>query len=584
MKKQNMWKRFSKQKRNSLIQLVVLLVIIAMANIIGSFVYSRIDLTAEKRYSLSDATKEMLRNVDDIIYFKVYLEGEFPAGFKKLRKETREMLSEFRSYNKNIEYEFIDPSAVGNREDRNNFYRELSRKGLNPTELRVSETQGSSQKVIFPGAIVTYRDKEVAAHFLVSQKGQAPEQALNQSIQNLEYNIANAIQKLTSGKKKRVAFITSNGELGERHTVDIREALSEYYTVERVRIDGNINSLTERKEIDTGQYAIQKKYDVIIFAKPDSAINDKDKFIVDQYLMHGGSIMWFVDPVHASMDSLQSQARTIGLANDLGLRDMFFNYGFRLNTNIVMDVNSSAIPINTGNVGGEPQFEFLPWPYFPVLMPQSNHPIVADLNSVRTEFVSSIDTIRTANIKKTPLLATSEYSRTVNAPAVISLETTQEQPDPQKYNSPPQTVGLLLEGTFRSFYDNRITPEIYDSEMIGFKKRSEDTKIVVFSDGDIIKNQLHYSRGYPLPLGFDQFTGQNFGNKDLVLNTVNYLTNDEGILSARAKDFKIRLLDTAKVKENRMLIQVLNTVGPALLILIIGLVMLRLRKRKYTRN
>ena len=580
-----MWKKYSKQKKFSLIQLVAALVIIVLVNIVGSFIYSRIDLTAENRYSLSDATKEMLQDVDDIIYFKVYLEGgDFPAGFKKLRKETQEMLDEFRSYNNKIQYEFINPSAVGSKEDRNNFYRELARKGLNPTELRLTEQQGSSQKVIFPGAIVTYRDKEAAAHLLVSQKGQAPEQALNKSIQNLEYNIANVIQKLISGKKKRIAFISSNGELAERHTVDIEEALSEYYTVEHIRIDGNINSLTERKEIDTGKYTIQTKYDVIISAKPDSAINDKDKFIMDQYLMHGGSIVWFIDPVQASMDSLRNKARTIGLAKDLGLRDMFFNYGFRLNTNIVMDVNSTAIPINTGNVGGEPQFDYLPWPYFPVVMPQSDHPVVADLNSVRTEFVSSIDTIRTPLIKKTPLLATSQYSRTLNAPAVISLEITQERSDPKNYNSPPQTVGLLLEGTFRSFYDNRLTPDIYDNEMIGFRKKSKEAKIVVFSDGDIIKNQLHYSRGYPLPLGYDQFTGQTFGNKDLVLNTINYLTNDKGILNARAKDFKIRLMDETKVDENRMMIQIINTLGPALLILIIGVVLFQFRKRKYTRN
>ncbi len=579
-----MWKNISKQKKNSLIQLAAMLAVIILVNIAGTFIKGRVDLTSENRYSLSDATKKMLGEVDDIIFFRVYLDGDFPAGFKKLRKETREMLDEFRSYNKRIQYEFVNPSDVGDEEQRNNFYNELSRKGIKPTELRVSEKQGDSRKVIFPGALVTYREKETAANLLVSQKGQNPEQALNESVQNLEYNIANTIQKLISGKKKKVAFITSNGELSERHTMDIEEALEEYYTTERVRIDGNINALTDRKSIDTGNYAISNKYDVILFAKPDSAINDKDKFIVDQYLMRGGKIVWFVDPVHASMDSLQNQARTMALAKDLELQDMFFNYGFRVNTNIVMDINNSPIPLSTGTVGGEPQFEYLPWPYFPILTPQSNHPIVADLNNIKTEFVSSIDTIRTPKLKKTPLLATSKYSRMVNAPAVISLQATQERPDRSKYNKPPQTAGLLVEGKFRSFYDNRLTPEIIDSEMIGFKGESEETKIVVFSDGDIIKNQLHYSRGYPLPLGFDQFTGQTYGNKDLVLNTVNYLTNDEGILSARAKDFKIRLLDKTKAEDHRILIQVVNTAGPSVLMLIIGFIIVRIRKLKYTKH
>lgn len=577
-----MWNRFSKQKKNSIIQLMAGIIIIVAINIISSFLFTRSDLTSENRYSLSDATKQMLNDVDDIVSFKVYLEGDFPAGFKKLKRETREMLDEFRAYNKNIQYEFINPSDAGTQEERNRVYQELMRKGLNPTELRVSEKEGASQKIIFPGMVVTYLDREVSAHLLVSQKGQPPEQALNKSVQNLEYNIGNAIQKLMSGEKKKVAFITSNGELPENRTVDIENALKEYYTVERIRIDGKLHSLTERKEIDSVGFIVQPKYDVIILAKPDSAINDKDKFIVDQYLMHGGKIVWFVDPVHASMDSLRSKARTIGLARDIGLRNMFFNYGFRVNTNLVMDLNSSAIPIITGNVGGEPQYEYLPWLYFPVLMPESDHPIVATLNNVRTEFVSSIDTIKSPLIEKTALLSTSPYSKTINAPAPISLETARDKPNPEEYKGPPQTVGLLLEGKFRSFYDNRVPPSIIDSKTIAFKDYSTETQMVVFSDGDIIKNQLHYSRGFPLPLGYDQFTRQTFGNKDLILNTINYLTNDQGILSARAKDFKIRLMDQTKIEDKRVLIQIINTLIPVLLVIIIGLVQAHLRKKRYT--
>lgn len=578
-----MFKIFSKQKIGSLIQLGIVLVIIILINLIGSYVYTRSDLTSENRYSLSDATKTMLKDVDDIIFFKVYLEGEFPAGFKKLRRETREMLNEFRAYNKNIQYEFINPSAGLTEEEKNNMYRELIQKGLKATSLYVDESEGSSQKIIFPGAVVTYMDRETPCHLLVTQKGQAPEQALNESVQNLEYNIANAIQKLISGKKKRIGFITSNGELDEMRTMDISQALAEYYTLERVRIDGNINALTKRDEINDNM-VILPKYDVAVIAKPDSMINDRDKFILDQYLMYGGKIVWFVDMVSTSMDSLQSKARSIGLAKDLDMQDLFFNYGFRINTDLVMDLNCSAIPIATGNIDGEPQFDYLPWLYFPILLPQSEHPIVADLNSIKTEFVSSIDTIKTPSIKKSILLTTSPYSRTLNAPAVVSLETTKEKPDPTKFTTPPQTVALLLEGTFDSFYRNRIPPEIHDNKLIGFKKKSNPTKMVVFSDGDLIKNQLHYSRGYPLPLGYDQFTGQTFGNKDLVLNTINYLTNDEGILSARAKDFKIRLMDNTKIEENRVLIQIINTLLPVLLIFLFGIIRHQFRKRKYARK
>ncbi|MCF8230782.1 MAG: gliding motility-associated ABC transporter substrate-binding protein GldG [Bacteroidales bacterium] len=574
----------NKQKKNNILQLVLAIAIIILVNIIGKFVFARLDLTEQNRYSLSDDTKEMLNEVDDIVFFKVYLEGDFPAGFKRLKRQTREMLNEFRAYNKNIEYEFINPSEVGDKEQQQKFYQQLSRKGLSPTTLRMSDEQGSSQKIIFPGAIVSYRNKEIPVQFLVSQRGQNPEKALNKSVQNLEYNMANVIQKLIAGKKKKVGFLTGHGELGKKKTQDITQSLKEYYSVERVNPEGKVNALTKRKPVDSGKPIVENKYDVIIVAKPDSAFSEKDKFILDQYIMHGGKVMWFVDQVSASMDSLRQSARTMGLAKDLNLQDMFFNYGFRINTNLVQDLNCASLPIMSESFGGEPKQNFFPWYYFPVIVPKENHPIVANLNNVRTEFVSTLDQVKSNDVKKTTLLRSSQYTKLLNTPVMISLELMQKKPNKAEFSAPPQSIAMLLEGKFSSLFHNRVPQEIMDSEIIDFRKKSRATSMVVFSDGDIIENQLHYSRGYPLPLGYDQFTQKTYGNKDLVLNTINYLTGQEGILAARAKDFKIRLMDKSRIKESRVELQLLNTVVPVLLVIIFGMIRIYLRKRKYTRN
>jgi len=579
-----MTSRVSNQKKNNIIQLLLAVVIIILVNVAGTYLFGRIDLTEENRYSLSDATKEMLEEVDDIIYFKVYLKGDFPAGFKKLKRETREMLNEFRAYNKNIEYEFINPSDVGDEEQRKNLYQQLNRKGLNPTTLRISDKEGSSEKVIFPGAVVSYRNRELAAEFLVSQRGEKPEKALNKSIQNLEYKIANVIQKLISGKKQKVGFITGHGELNQKKTIDITRALKEYYQVDRIQLKGRPDVLIKQVTSDSSKYQRQNKYDVVIVAKPESAFSEQDKFILDQYIMNGGKVMWFVDKVAASMDSLRHSSRTMGLAKDLNLQDMFFNYGFRINNNLVLDLNCASLPVMSQSFGGQAQQQYFPWYYFPIVIPKDIHPIVTHLNNIRTEFVSTIDAVESGAIKKTPLLKTSEYTRLVNAPAMISFELMRKQLSKEEFNDPPQTLGLILEGEFDSFFANRVPQEILDSNINDFREKSDSTSMIVFSDGDIIKNQLHYSRGHPLPLGYDQFTGKTYGNKDLVLNAVNYLAGQKGILAARTKDFKIRLMDETKIEELRVELQLLNTLVPVLLVIIFSLIRQQLRKRKYTRN
>jgi ABC-2 type transport system permease protein len=570
----------------SIIQLVLGVAIIILVNVVGSYIFTRFDLTSEKRYSLSPATKGMLSEIDDIVYFRVYLDGEFPAGFKRLSRETRDLLDEFRAFNRNIEYEFINPSAESDPGQRQRIYNMLVDKGLEPTDLQVKTKDGTQQRMIFPGAIATFRNREVPLSLLSSKRGAPPEEILNNSIQNLEFVLADAIRKLVASRRPSIAFIEGHGELDKNRTADAYLALSEYYNVSRVRLDEKLNSLSERRAIDSLTNRISNKFEAIIVAKPDSAFSEKDKFIIDQFIMRGGKVLWLIDKVATDMDSLQQSSETVGVPKELGLTDMFFNYGFRINANLVMDLNAVPIPVNAGNIGGQPKFEYYPWYYFPIITPLSVNPIVRNLNAIKTEFVSSIDFVESSpDIDKEILLHSSMYSRTVNAPVFISLEILGERPDERLYRRENVPVAALLEGVFPSLYNNRIPPEIIESPEIDFLPQSNQTKMIVISDGDVIKNQMQLTRSnyLPLPLGYDKFTGQQFGNKELILNAMNYLTDDSGLISIRSRELKLRLLDRQRVELERTYWQVFNTALPILLVLIFGFFRLMIRKRKYAR-
>jgi len=572
-------------RRSNLIQFVLALIIIVLINVIGSYLFTRIDLTTEKRFSLAASTKKMLRETDDIVYFKVYLEGDFPAGFKRLSKSTREMLDEFRAYNDNIEYEFIDPSAEPNAKTRKDIYDNLVKQGLQPTDINVKTTNGQEQQRIFPGTLVTYRGRELPINLLTDQMGAEPETMINNSIQSLEYNLSTVIRKLSTDNKPKIAFTFGHGELPPIETADIRHSLSDYYVVEKVELNGNINALASRHENSDGAFGIVNKYKAIVIAKPDSVFSEKDKFIIDQFIMRGGKVLWLIDPVFASMDSLQKARQTIGVTQDINLNDQLFKYGVRLNSNLLMDINALPIPMYTGNVGNQPQFSFFPWYYFPVLTPTSKHPIIKNLNAVRTEFVSSIDTVGSASIRKTILLKTSEYTRIAMTPVMISLDIIGKEPDPRDYSQPPQPVAVLLEGSFESLFKNRLTEQITGAPEIGFTEHSDKNRMIVIADGDVIRNQVQLNNGsyVPLPLGYDRYTGQTFGNSELILNCVNYLCDDKGLMAVRARELRLRALDVTKARKQLLQWQLINTAGPVLLVLLFGIVQFALRKRRYTR-
>jgi len=600
-------------KKFNIIFLLLSFLVIIFFNIIGSYLFFRLDLTAEKRFSLSPTTKKMLRELDDIVFFKVFLEGEFPADFKKMRNETKETLDEFRAYSNFIQYEFINPNNPDDPKESKNIQMLLMEKGLEPTQLYIDDESGSSQQVIFPGAIVSYKGKEVPVQLLNTQLGASSESVINNSIQALEYNFAHAIKKITEPRKQKIGFLTGHGELDQYETADIIRELSNYYTVKRIQMSPqdedfisfvNENPNSSFVTTDTNNISLEvndkiigeyvklqlewiKEFDALVIAKPSEAYSEREKFILDQYIMNGGKMLWFIDPLYASMDSLVNNTWTIGFSQKINLDDQLFRYGVRLNNNLVQDIKAAAIPLETGRISNQPQYTFLPWLFFPLIMSESNHPIVKNLNAVKCEFASSIDILDNENVVKTPLLVTSQNSRTLNAPVTIELNILRNKPDERLFNKPNQNISVLLEGRFESLFKNRLLPTAFTNvaKDINVMNESVPNKMIVVSDGDIIKNQVRTNEMkeiIPLPLGFDKWTRQTYGNKDFVLNAINYLCDDSELIQARTKEFKIRLLDKNKISKNKLQLQLLNALLPIFLVLIVAIIIIYIRRKKFT--
>jgi len=562
-----MFKRTHKQQ--TLFVLFVSILLVILINVAGSFIFKRFDLTTEKRYTLSDATIELLKNLKDVAYFKIYLEGDnLDANYMRLRNETKEMLDEFRALaGDNIQYEFINPSESSDKNERYETYRLLSKKGLMPATVSENEKDAISQKILFPGAILTYQERETPVQLLKPQLGYAEEININSSIQSLEYEISNSIRKLFVRNKPRVAILQGHGELNEIWLRDFIKSLEEYYEVSLNIINGNFKGLQNK--------------DALIIAQPDSMFSEKDKFVIDQFIMHGGKVLWMIDPIYANMDSLRDKPVMFGLPLEINLDDQLFKYGVRLNANLAMDIQAAPIPMITGSVGNQNQRTLVPWYFFPLSFPLSKHPIVNNLNAVKFDFVSTIDTVNSNNIKKTILLTTSKYSRTLNSPVRISLEVLKQEPQEKQYNKSFLPLSVLLEGQFESLYKNRIPPAIANDSAIDFKTNSVATKMIFIADGDVCKNQVQKNTQNVYPLGYDRFSGQTFGNKNFLLNCMNYLLDNSGLISVRSRELKLRLLDKQKIENSRVSLQVASTTIPILLIITLGLVQFFLRKKKY---
>ena len=574
-------------KKNQIVAFLVTVVIVVLVNVIGSYVFTRFDLTSEKRYTLSPTTKEILNDLNDYVYFKVYLEGDFPAGFKKLRRETKEMLDEFRAYSKFIDYEFINPSESADAAERNETYKQLYQAGLNPTDVVVKNRDGSSkQMVIWPGALVSYRNNtEIAIDLLENQIGQSSEQALNASMQNLEFRLIDAVKKVIRLQKPNIAFIEGHGELSEQEVHDIAQTLAQNYNVVRLEIDGKIDALMHRTQDEESEVKAFPSYDAIIIAKPTQPFDERDKFLIDQYIMHGGKVLWMVEPVYATMDSLQSQESTIGLEQDLNLDDMLFKYGVRLNRDLLLDLTCASLPIRTGQVAGQAQLEFFRWYYFPLLQAASEHPMVRNMNAIKADFVSSmVATTSAIDIEQVPLLKTSDYTKVSGTPVFITLAMLRQAPDKRMFASKGKNVAYLLKGSFPSLYANRIPQEIAEDNGTNFMEESVPTAMIVVADGDIIRNQIDIKTRKPLPLGFDQYTQNTYANKEFIENAIGYLVEGEGMIDIRSRELKVRLLDDTKINRERTKWQVVNTLLPIAVIIVLGFVMAFIRKQKYSKK
>lgn len=563
-----------------LFRFLVVCAIVALLNVIGSFEFFRLDLTSEQRYSLSDATIETLESFDDVLVVKVYLEGEFPAGFKRLQRETRQMLDEFRAYNPKIQYRFVDPAGSDDEKINREVFQQLQFKGLKYYDLQVKESSGQKTQRVFPGVVMNFGDKERAVNLLQDQMGAGPEAQINASVQNLEYELANAIRGMVRNKRSSIAFVEGQGELEPRFIADFALTLNENYNVERFNLrrfksdstGADISLLQQQRRLN--------RFDALIVAKPTKAFNEVDKFLLDQYAMQGGKILWLVDAVHAEMDSLSqaSQFLAFPIYDRLNIDDLLFRYGARINTNMVTDAVGAGV---------SDQRDVNSWVYFPMVMPQVKHPITKDLNALKLMFPSSVDTIKSPGVKKKFLLKSSPYSRVVATPHMVKLQTLYSPPPRENFKQQNVPMAVLLEGEFTSAFKNRISPKQNADEQVNVLEKSRETQMLVVADGDIIRNQINIvnpnmERGIPLPLGYDQFTGTQYGNKDFLLNAVDYMLDDSNLIEIRSRELKIRLMDKARLSDNRLGWQLLNTLGPILLVGIFAGIYLTLRKRKYS--
>ena len=578
------WRNKKDLRRSHWIELGAGVLIVIFVNVIGYYLFVRLDLTSEKRYTLSKSTKTLLKKVDEPVLFRVYLEGEFPADFKRLQNETKEMLNQFRAYNKNIQYEFVNPNNFDDPQERQVFYQKLAQKGIQPTQIQVSTGNGVTTQVLIPAADVMYKGSETSIQLLQSQKYVDQSQLLNNSIQSLEYVLSNAIRALSRSMKPTVAFMRGHGELPLPNLSDIIGSLYEYYTLDTVRMDENINSLTTRTlNPKDSTYQFHNKYDLIIIAKPTRPFSDRDLYILDQYVMYGGKLLWLVDPLDAVLDSLAHAGQAVATRYPLNIEEMLFTYGARINPDLVMDIRCRPIPMTVGMVGDKPQIQFQPWLYFPEIVPLSSHPIVRNLDLIKTDFLSSIDLIDN-DIEKTVLLTTSEFSRVKNAPSIYDLNEAKIEPDRRLFNRQNIPVAVLLEGRFKSMFRNRLTPDFTELPAMGYREVGDSTRMIVISDGDIIKNRFNYNDGTGFPLGYDFYTEAMYANKELLLNCVDYLVGDDGAIASRSRDIKIRKLNVMKLKEERTKYQLINILLPSGIILLASIAIIIIRRKQYRKK
>lgn len=543
------------------LNLVVLLILV---NLLAGKNFFRIDLTEEKRFSISDATKDILTSLDDNLLIEVYLDGDLPPGFERMKKSTREILEEFRIYSDNkVDYRFVDPESSGNAQARQNFFQQVSRKGILPYDVFMNKNGNRVQKRILPGAVVSYGLAERGVQLFKGNQAANPEVRLNQSIEGIEYELATAIKTITEDSSPSVAFITGHGELDSLDIASFRTTLQSSYRVKSLNLSG-LEKITNT--------------DLIIIAKPTLAFTDQDKFKLDQYIMNGGKALFLVDMMSVNLDSVQYGTYAFGFEHNL--QDLLFKYGVRFNHDLVQDIISGVQPIVIGSMGEQPQIQLLPWPFNPILNNFSSHVITRNLDAVYARFAGSIDTVKAVGVTKTPLVFTSTYSRKLGPPVRVYAEDLKVPLNEDQMNLKNLPLAYLLEGTFTSLYINRFPPKGIDRNM-PIIQESEPTSLIVISDGDIIRNEINSSNNRPMELGYDPYSRQMFGNMDFLLNAVDYLIDGKGLITARAKEIRIRPLDRVKLSEEKTYWQSINLLAPIILVVVFGFARYFLRKKRY---
>ncbi len=555
-------------------------VLLAVVDAVAALLPLRLDLTADRRYTLMPVTKNILRQDDNPVYVKVYLAGSLPAGFKRLERSVRETLDEFRIYRPSIRYTFTDIYALESEEQRQGLMQELAQKGIRPTQLEVRTKEGLTRRLIFPAAELRSGGRSISVGLLSEQLGRGAEETLNNSIENVELQLANAIRALSEKEPADVAFLEGNGELSYMQTVSLGNALSSFYRVTRAALTADPASLLQQDSNGTWI----PRYAAAIVAHPQTAFTEAQKAVLDQYVMRGGKMLWVMEAGNGSLDSLKGQSMFDAMPYHLNLDDLFFRYGFRLRSEMLLDRNAALSPVLTGYMGSQPIIEFMPNYYSPVVEPEAWNMgdaacMAQETGTIRLQVAAGIDTIENG-LKKTPLLQTSPYSFKVRLPHAMSADLMRNPPDLRRFDQGRQTVALLVEGNFPTAYP-LVKPELENATGFAYRKESGPSAMMIVGDGDMARNDI-LPDGQPLPLGFDRYTRQMYGNGNFLVNALHYLTGHQEWIKLKPREVRLRLLDKAVLEKQKKRYTVLNFALPIGAVLLFGALFMALRKKKYT--
>ncbi|MDO5637346.1 MAG: gliding motility-associated ABC transporter substrate-binding protein GldG [Myroides sp.] len=558
------------KKQKSLQSFLGIAIALIVINIASNFVFHRFDLTADKRYTLSETTKTILNDISEPLFIEVFLEGNFPAELRKLQTETKQLLEEFQAENKNIHFVFVDPLADENAAVQ--MAEQLFANGMKPINITVNDKGKQSQEMIFPWAVATQGDNNAKIQLLKNAMAASTEDKVASSVQHLEYAITEAIYKVATEKSKKIAIIKGIGEPDDIYIADFLRTVKDSYFIAPFTLDSV--AMNPKKTLND-----LKGYDLAVITKPTQPFTDEQIQVLDQFVMNGGKSIWLLDQVHAEMDSLYNKSgEMLVMPKDQSLGAMLFKYGVRVNPDLVKDEMGSPIKLAIGQQGSETVYETFNWKFAPYSVSFSTHPIVKNIDGVKFDFANSIDTLQN-DIKKTVLLTTSPYATKVGTPTIIGLaQTIQEPTNPAQKPQPVIPLAVLLEGSFTSVFKNRIIP----FKMDGYLTDGKPNKMIVVSDGDIIKNQLNQEY-QPMELGYDKWTNTLYGNKEFLINAVNYLLDDNGLIHLRTKEVKLPLLDKEKVYTDYSTIQTIIVALPLAVLAIFGLLFTYFRKKKYTK-